>query len=564
MRMPCTGRRDAGWFLPGLPRRAGVRLVAVVTWFIGPAGLAFLPALVLGAFWLGGEAALVIVALGLPLVIALAGGFHPADPQRTTARDGASGLMLRDGFEDSIADIYLETAAPELRSACFVLEISDWAKLTGRLGTSAVDELVLRVGERILAALRQGDVVARIGENRFGICLAAGRTADLELCVQIAGRLQATVEDGYSVEGMAMHPSCAIGFCLRSRVPGPDGPLLAVTERARPGEAAPRAHATRMPLRPGRGRDVPGAVNWLGAAEAALDEARVAGPSAIRAYTTDLHRRTRARTSLRADAENALENGQILAWFQPQISTDTGRISGFEALARWEHPEQGVLSPERFMPALAAAGRVERLGRVMLFQSLSALAGWDKAGVEVPGVAVNFATEELRSPGLLDRVRWELERFGIAPERLCIEILETVVSDRPQDTVARNISGLAAMGCRIDLDDFGTGHSSIAAIRRFDVSRIKIDRSFVTRADRDPEQQKMIAAILTMAERLELRTLAEGVETVGEHALLSQLGCDHVQGFGIGRPMPFAETLVWIDRHNAKIQDAPIIGRSVG
>jgi EAL domain-containing protein (putative c-di-GMP-specific phosphodiesterase class I) len=115
------------------------------------------------------------------------------------------------------------------------------------------------------------------------------------------------------------------------------------------------------------------------------------------------------------------------------------------------------------------------------------------------------------------------------------------------------------MGCRIDLDDFGTGTASIASIRRFAVSRIKIDRSFVMKADRDPEQQRMISAILTMAERLGIETLAEGVETVGEHVLLAQLGCDHVQGFGIARPMPFEKTLDWIAQHRAKLSDMPRI-----
>ena len=140
-----------------------------------------------------------------------------------------------------------------------------------------------------------------------------------------------------------------------------------------------------------------------------------------------------------------------------------------------------------------------------------------------------------------------------------VEVLETVVTAAPDDVVCRNLGGLGKLGCRIDLDDFGTGNASIAAIRRFSVSRIKIDRSFVMKSDRDPEQQRMISAILTMAERLQVETLAEGVETVGEHALLAQLGCDHVQGFGICRPIPFEQTLAWIRTHNAKLADTPAI-----
>ncbi|MFV2035772.1 MAG: EAL domain-containing protein, partial [Halocynthiibacter sp.] len=130
--------------------------------------------------------------------------------------------------------------------------------------------------------------------------------------------------------------------------------------------------------------------------------------------------------------------------------------------------------------------------------------------------------------------------------------------------ISRNINGLAALGCSIDLDDFGTGHASIANIRRFTVSRIKIDRSFVTHVDDDRDQQRMISAILTMAERLGLETLAEGVESISEHAMLAQLGCDHIQGFALARAMPFEDTPAWLQKYRAKLPSAPLIGRQIG
>ena len=194
-----------------------------------------------------------------------------------------------------------------------------------------------------------------------------------------------------------------------------------------------------------------------------------------------------------------------------------------------------------------------------MYHSFAALKAWDNSGTEVPQIGVNFAGGELANPRLIDKITWELDRFDLSPNRLAVEVLETVVASTPDDVITRNINALGKLGCRIDLDDFGTGNASIASIRRFSVSRIKIDRSFVMKADRDPDQQRMIGAILTMAERLGVETLAEGVETVGEHVLLAQLACDHVQGFGIARPMPFEQTLDWIARHNAKLQDVPRI-----
>lgn len=495
---------------------------------IGPPVLAFMPAITLGAFWLWGETALLLLALGLPLVFALGGAFGHGRARAMVPRDRVTGFILRDGFETVIDERFEETAISGLRSACFVLEIGDLRGLNEHHGQGIVDLAMQRSGERIVSVLRDGDTVARLGDGRFAICLIPVRQLDLELCIQLAGRLQTALEEAISLDAITLYLSCSVGFCLRSRAPGETGAA------------------------------------WLSAATAALTDAQRSGPSTVRAYSAEIHRRNRARDDMREDAVRALENGQIQPWYQPQISTDTGKVTGFEALARWHHPVHGLIGPDRFLPILQKAGLIERLGQTMLYSALTALKAWDRAGADVACVGVNFATHELRNPDLVDHIKWELDRFDLSPDRLAVEIVETVVSDEPDEIMIRNIAGLSALGCRIDLDDFGTGHASIASIRRLAVSRIKIDGSFVIKADRDPDQQRMIGAILTMAERLGLETLAEGVETVGEHALLAQLGCNHVQGFGIGRPMPFDQTLDWITSHEAKLADTPRIGRSAG
>ena len=300
------------------------------------------------------------------------------------------------------------------------------------------------------------------------------------------------------------------------------------------------------------------------AAGSALIEARRHAPSAIRAYSPDLRQIVACPTHLDGELTRTLERGEIRAWFQPQLCTDTGRISGFEALARWMHPARGLVAPAEFLPLLRQAGKMDLLGTMMLRDALAALLGWDAAGFDIPVVAVNYSAEELRDPKLVERIAWDLDRYGLEPKRLCVEILETVVTSSPEDMITRNIRDLGTLGCRIDLDDFGTGHASIASIRRFAVQRLKIDRSFVRKVDCDPDQQNMVTAILLMAEQLGLDTLAEGVETAGEHAMLAQLGCGHVQGFGIGRPMPLDRTADWIADHRSRLRTPPQIGRHIG
>lgn len=493
---------------------------------LGPPILAILPGVSLAAFWFGGETALIIASLGLPLVYASFGLLSREGRKPAVQRDIVTGVLLREGFDRILNDRLADCETRGLQSAVFALELDDYKEMVDRHGRAAADLIIQKCSDRMQAALRGADNVARLGDGRFAVCLEAVRHLDLELCIELSGRLQKAVEEPVSLDGISTYVSCSVGFCLTSRAPEPV------------------------------------ASKWLHAAECALEEAREHGPSAIRAYSTEVRQKREANDALLADAAEALETGQIHPWFQPQISTDTGKITGFEALARWMHPKHGMIPTPRFLVTLEQAGLIERLGQVMMYHAFTALKAWDSAGLNVPCVGLNFTTQELRNPGIVERVRWELDRFELTPDRLAVEILETVVTDNPDDTVARNIAGLTALGCRIELDDFGTGHASIASIRRFSISRIKIDRSFVMKCDRDPEQQRMIAGILAMAERLEIETLAEGVETAGEHALLAQLGCGFVQGFGIARPMPFEQTLDWVKSHEEKLGETPTIGRT--
>lgn len=266
------------------------------------------------------------------------------------------------------------------------------------------------------------------------------------------------------------------------------------------------------------------------------------------------HVKGSTRPSQPATVAEAVAEGQLEAHFQPQICCNSGRIMGFEALARWNHPARGMLMPGAFLPGMNDLDHAA-LTHQMLRQSLAALRRWDAEGWDVPTISINISQPELSDAGFADMVFWELDRQEIAPARLVLELLESVGPINSCERARSNLQRLSAAGCRLDLDDFGTGYASLGSIRHFGVNRIKIDRSFVTGCHHDQTQQRMILAILALSERLGIETLAEGVETTEEHSFLAQIGVDQVQGYAIAPAMPIDRASSFIAGHQ-KRQDA--------
>lgn len=511
-----------------LPREIAAALHREALRLLRPEFLVLYPALALALLWFGPRGAIVAATAGVPMAVLAQNRRAAPDPIAADEAESAVPVPPRHLVTAALDRAYETQEDTGRTSACLVIGLDEPQKLIETYGQEACDKTLAKVGERLSGVLRERDVLCRIDGARFAVALAPARRMDLEAVIQIASRLKAAVGEPFSVDAMSVYVSASVGFCLTGRAPDRTG--ASVYE----------------------------------AAGLAYEDARRNGPGGIRAFSADIARAATERVELRDQVEAALESGEIVAYFQPQLSTDTGDAVGFEALARWQHPERGVLTPGDFLPTILSAGLGERLGEVILGQALAALCGWDRVGLRVPAVSVNFSGAELRNPNLAAKLKWELDRFDLTPDRLTIEILESVVAETDNDVIVHNITALAKLGCGIDLDDFGTGHASLASIRRFAVGRIKIDRSYVTRVDTDQSQQRMVAAILSMAERLGLQTLAEGVETIGEHAHLAQLGCTHVQGFAIARPMPLAMTEDWLRKHRAKLGATPGLARRTG
>lgn len=493
--------------------------------------LALFPLTALGALWLGLMDLVLVTAFALPALLALralalaASGAPLADTGYAALPHPRNGLSGQDAL---LAMLDRVAQTPGQDSACILIQIDDWGRLGERWGIEAAEDVAQRCGERICTALRQDDLVTRLGDARFGIVLHPVPSLRLGTREAITSRLRAALSEPIGIGGAAVRMTASVGHAGLMREAG----------------------------------DVAGAT--LTAAEAALTEALRNGPNAVRAFAPALLRQRNARADLASEVTAALEGGEIRPWFQPQIHAASRVISGFEALARWHHPDRGVLTPAEFLPAVDDAGRMDALGQVILFHALDALRLWDKAGLRVPSVSVNFSADELRNPALADHLKWEVDRFDIAPGRLTVEILETVAAQGDDDTILATIAAIGAHGIALDLDDFGIGQASLAAIRRFGVARIKIDRSFILGLDQDPGQQAMVAAIVSMARHLSVQTLAEGVEDASVQTLLAQMGCTHLQGYHIAHPMPLEDTVAWATRHNETLARPSAIGRRAG
>ncbi len=481
----------------------GWRALARVDWMM------VFPIVAVCAWLLGREAMAVALVVGMPICVALR--LHTAPGEHSAGRPAATGDMptARAGVLRLLDEVLDDCAKRERTTAVLLVEVDDLHIGDGGWDVDAGDRIMDRVMQRVNSAMRGQDSVLRIGDHGMIAVLAPTRRADLDVLMALVDRVQAAVAKPISIGGRALRVRCCIGICSEAMAPARNGAAM------------------------------------LAAAECALRIARRQGEDAVRAFNPDIQTQVEIDQRLALRVEDALENGEIRPWFQPQVDTRTGRIAGFEALARWHHPELGVLLPDQFLGTIVSAGRASELGEIILRGSIASLLAWDEAGLDVPCVGVNVSLEQLTDPRLAERIVWQLDRYDVRPGRIAIEILETVTLRDGDEAIMRNLNALREAGFRLDLDDFGTGAASIAHIVRFGVHRIKIDRSFVHGIAGNPAQREVVAAILGLADSLSIDTLAEGVETAEDQQVLAQMGCPHVQGFAVARAMPMEETIPW-------------------
>jgi diguanylate cyclase (GGDEF)-like protein len=377
------------------------------------------------------------------------------------------------------------------------VEVDDFAAVNSAVGHAAADRVLAIVAQRLRDAVGAESTVARVGGDEFGVLLPD--LANVADAYATAHRLLEDVAKPVVVDGrsVALRASAGITVC------------------------------------PIDGTDP---IDLLRNAVAAMHSARDAGEQ-LQFFTRRIGEELRTSIQLRDDLRHAIARKQFrLAW-QPKIDLRSGEVAGAEALLRWRHATAGEVPPSTFIPIAEQSDLVVEIGAWVLREACEQAMAWRRDGRRAVPIAVNFSARQFVRPDVVDTIVAVLQETGLPPERLEIEITESVIA-RDVERVVAHINDLDAIGVSTSIDDFGTGYSSLSYLKRFAVSRLKIDRSFVAGLPASAGDVAIASAILSLARSLGLRVTAEGVETEAQRAFLAQQGCDEAQGYLFGRPMP--------------------------
>ncbi|RCV87687.1 EAL domain-containing protein [Billgrantia montanilacus] len=385
--------------------------------------------------------------------------------------------------------------------ALLSLDISRFHLLNDSLGHRVGDKVLQAVGQRLSECARQQDMVARYAGDEFVVILSDA--PDSHGIAAVAQRMIDTVFRPLTIEGHDLRISMHAGISVL----------------------------------PQDGQDLE---SLLGNATTAQHLAAREGKNTYRFFTEDLNAAAQQRLALEQDLRRALEDNALELHYQPKVDLATGEVVGMEALARWHHPSEGNVSPMTFIPIAEDTGLIQPLGEWALRQACLQGQAWQLQGLGPLNMAVNLSTRQLQQVDLAASVGRILAETGFSPELLELELTESAVMERPEETI-RVLNELKSLGVRLAVDDFGTGYSSLAYLRRFPFDTLKIDRSFITNITTSPDEASIAQTIIAMGRGLRLQVVAEGVETQAQAATLRRHCCDQLQGYLFSRPLPARE-----------------------
>jgi diguanylate cyclase (GGDEF)-like protein/PAS domain S-box-containing protein len=409
--------------------------------------------------------------------------------------DSLTGLANRQLFGDRLAHALQRRPGVAQPLVVLFCDLDDFKNVNDSLGHRVGDQVLEVVGQRIRSAIRVGDTAARLGGDEFAILMEATDMAEAEL---LAHRLVELIAEPVVIDGSVLPVTASVGMA----------------------QAVPGEISTEEALRN---------------ADVAMYSAKDRGKSTVAAYDSGLHAQALDRLELRADLQRALRDGELVLHYQPTVELDSGKITGFEALVRWQHPTRGLLAPAFFIPMAEETGMIVQLGTWVLYEACRTAAmlqsDWRR-----PTMAVNISSQQLARSDFVDQVTDALAAAGLHANRLTLEITESVVV-RDLDTVTPRLAALRACGVRVAIDDFGTGYSSLAYLTKLPVDVLKVDKSFIDRVASDEQGASLTKAIIAMSHTMNLTTVAEGVEVAEQAAWLRQVNCPVGQGYYWSRPV---------------------------
>ncbi|MGK2915248.1 MAG: putative bifunctional diguanylate cyclase/phosphodiesterase [Porticoccaceae bacterium] len=462
--------------------------------------------------WVNTQGEVEVDATGTPVLVRGASGninnhkLAEQEIEKLAYQDPLTGLANRRLLLDRLHHACVHTLRAGTEGAVLFIDLDRFKLLNDSLGHRAGDLLLQQVAARLKMVLREEDTVARLGGDEFVIVLPFVGTGLDETAVsarQVAEKLQERMRDKFTVNGYEYSITTSIGISIFPA----------------DGESAEAI---------------------LQCADVAMYQAKKHGRNAIAFYQSDLQLVADTRLALEQALRQAVEHGELELYFQAKVDGDE-QVVGAEALMRWHHPQRGMISPVEFIPVAEETGLIYALGKWAMQTACATLHRWRELfPTRTPGVAVNVSPLQFKHADFVPCVVESLARFALDPRLLTIEITESTLIENI-DNAINTLSELKALGVNIAIDDFGTGYSSLYYLKHLPLDEIKIDRSYIRDILDDPGDAVIVEAIVAIAAHMDLRTVAEGVESVAQAEFLRAIGCTHHQGYLYSRPLPVAQ-----------------------
>ncbi len=412
-----------------------------------------------------------------------------------------------------------EARKRKLPLAVLFLDLDRFKHVNDTFGHEVGDKLLQTVAQRVKDAVRAEDVVVRMGGDEFVVILTAVKSAQVN---ETAARITATLNAPIVIDGKPLVTTASVGVSLYPRDGEDVGSLLRHSDTA-------------------------------------MYQAKERGRNNFQVFSPAMDSKLKERVAIEASLRDALEKSRIEVHYQPLIDIETRRVVTLEALVRWKDPEEGYISPARFIPIAEETGLIVPLGDFVLQRVISDMASWRKQGSVLVPVAVNVSAAQLQRASLRARIEELTRASELSPSMLQIELTESAMFEqqdsRQDDSGTDEVSELRTLGVRVAIDDFGTGYSSLSYLKRWRVDCLKIDRSFIRDLVTDTNDHAIVAAILAMAQHLRIKVIAEGVETWSQLEALRRLGCRYAQGYLFAEPVSAARARDFLNGHRIGLPD---------